>query len=76
MNFKKCFLLIFISLTSLTFGQEVQEKSEVYKMTLQEAIDFAMDSAYANINAQNMLQLQSRKNGKQLQMVCPRLMVK
>ncbi|SEA67394.1 TolC family protein [Psychroflexus halocasei] len=61
MNLKKHFLLIFIFLTTLTFGQETQEKSEVYKMTLQDAIDFAMDSAYANINAQQDVAIAIKK---------------
>lgn len=61
MNLKKQFLPILIFLTSLSFGQETQEKSEVYKMTLQEAIDFAMDSAYANINAQQDVAIAIKK---------------
>lgn len=58
MNFKKHFLLIFILLTSLSYGQE---KSKAYKLTLQEAIDFAMDSAYANINAQRDVSIAIKK---------------
>jgi len=48
---KKIILGLCLVCFSAGFAQEIEQKPKSYQFTLQEAIDFAIDSSYATINA-------------------------